>query len=86
MEHSTDGIVMLDLKIFTDCNYNIGTIQTSKACDSHAYLMPTSCHPAHICKNIPSGVMKRIKRNFGQSWWEVGWSKLYIIWRRSLIT
>ena len=46
----------------TDGKY-ISTIKTSKASDSHAYLMPTSCHPAHICKNIPKGVMKRIKRN-----------------------
>ena len=25
--------------------------------------MPTSCHPSHICKKIPRGVMKRVKRN-----------------------
>ena len=35
----------------------------SKSSDTHAYLMPTSCHPAHVCRNIPKGVMKRVKRN-----------------------
>ena len=30
---------------------------------THAYLMPSSCHPTHVCKNIPKGVMKRVKRN-----------------------
>ena len=35
----------------------------SKSSDTHAYLMPISCHPTHICRNIPKGVMKRVKRN-----------------------
>ena len=35
----------------------------SKSSDTHAYLLPTSCHPTHICKNIPGGVMKRVRRN-----------------------
>ena len=25
--------------------------------------MPTSCHPTHVCRNIPKVVTKRIKRN-----------------------
>ena len=39
----------------------------SKSSDSHSYLMPTAYHPmhnAHICKNIPKGVTKHIKRNY----------------------
>ena len=35
----------------------------SKPSHTHSYLMPTSCHPSHICKKIPRGVMKRVKRN-----------------------
>ena len=35
----------------------------SKSSDSHSYLLPSSCHPSHVCRNIPVGVMKRIKRN-----------------------
>ena len=34
----------------------------SKPCDPHAYLLPSSCHPYHICENIPVGVFKRLKR------------------------
>ena len=35
----------------------------SKSSDTHAYLMPTSCHPTHVCRDIPKGVIKRVKRN-----------------------
>ena len=26
-------------------------------------MLPTSCHPSHICKNIPQSVITRVKRN-----------------------
>ena len=33
----------------------------SKPCDPHAYLLPTSYHPIHICKSIPFTVLRRVK-------------------------
>ena len=35
----------------------------SKSTDTHQYLHPTSCHPAHIAKNLPTSVVHRIRRN-----------------------
>ena len=61
-EYSTSSIVFLDLR-FTISGNQIISGMYSKPSDTHAYLMPTSCHPSHICKNIPRGVMKRVKRN-----------------------
>lgn len=63
LEHSTNGTVFLDFFVSTGAQNCIKTQIYSKPCDSHAYLLPTSCHPTHICKNIPSGVMKRVCRN-----------------------
>ncbi len=63
LEQSTESVVFLDLRVSTDENNLIKTFIYSKPCDSHAYMLPSSCHPAHICKNIPKGVMKRVKRN-----------------------
>ena len=62
MEYSTTSIVFLDLRICTSGNL-LSTEMYSKSSDTHAYLMPTSCHPTHVCRNIPKGVMKRVKRN-----------------------
>lgn len=62
LEHSVESTVFLDLRVST-AGKCIETSMYSKSSDSHAYLMPTSCHPTHICKNIPKGVMKRVKRN-----------------------
>ena len=55
------GVEFLDLYLFT----RDGAIESrvySKPCDPHAYLLPSSCHPYHICNNIPIGVFKRLKR------------------------
>ena len=60
---SSEGVVSLDLKINTGINNHIETDIYCKACDPHAYLLPTSCHPTHICKNIPKSVLTRVKRN-----------------------
>ena len=61
-EYNTSSIVFLDLSL-TISGTQVITGMYSKPSDTHAYLMPTSCHPSHICKNIPRGVMKRVKRN-----------------------
>lgn len=63
LEYSTEGTIFLDLFVSTGTDNCLKTKIYSKPCDSHAYLLPTSCHPAHICKNIPIGVMKRLRRN-----------------------
>ena len=55
------GIEFLELFIYTH-NDNIETKTHSKVSDPHAYLLPSSCHPYHICENIPVGVFKRLKR------------------------
>ena len=34
----------------------------SKPTDSHQYLLPTSCHPRHCCKNILYSLALRIRR------------------------
>ena len=62
-EPSLEGVEYLDLFIYTGINNQISTKVYSKPCDPHAYLLPTSCHPLHMCKNIPNGVITRIKRN-----------------------
>ena len=61
-DYSTSSIVFLDLRLTISGNQVISGMY-SKPSDTHSYLMPTSCHPSHICKNIPHGVMKRVKRN-----------------------
>ena len=46
--------------------YDVGgfihTKMHSKPSDTHAYLMPSSCHPLHICESIPSSVARRVKK------------------------
>ena len=62
MEFSRESVVFLDLRL-TIKGTRVESSMYSKPSDSHAYLLPTSCHPAHICKNIPQGVLKRVRRN-----------------------
>ena len=62
LESSPDGVAFLDLKLSTK-GCTVVTAMHSKSSDTHAYLLPTSCHPTHICRNIPRGVMKRVRRN-----------------------
>ena len=61
MKFSTEGVEFLDIFIYTK-NHRIETKIYSKECDPHSYLLPTSCHPAHICKNIPKSVLTRVKK------------------------
>jgi len=44
----TDGKLIVDLY--------------TKPSDKHRYLMPSSCHPKHCCKNIPYSLALRIRR------------------------
>lgn len=62
-EPSTIGVEYLDLFIYSNSANIIHTMIYSKACDPHAYLLPTSCHPLHCCQNIPKSVLMRVKRN-----------------------
>ena len=63
IEHSREKIVFLDSVVYSkEDSFVVQTGLSSKLSDTHAYLLPTSCHPAHICKNIPRGVMKRVRR------------------------
>ena len=34
----------------------------TKPTDTHQYLLPTSCHPQHSCKNIPYSLALRLRR------------------------
>ena len=61
MQYSNVGIEFLDLYIHKS-NGQLKTDIYSKKCDPHAYLLPTSCHPIHTCKNIPFSVVSRVKR------------------------
>lgn len=53
---------------FLDCNIWINEknkLETDlfvKATDCITFLMPSSCHPGHICKNIPYSLAYRLKR------------------------
>ena len=57
---SKESIEYLDVTVRLVDN-NITTAMYSKPSDTHAYLLPTSNHPTHICKNIPNSVMKRVR-------------------------
>ena len=59
---SEESIEYLDV-VVSVTGQKITTAMYSKPSDTHAYLLPTSNHPTHICKNIPNGVMKRVTRN-----------------------
>ena len=43
-------------------NSCIHTTLYSKPSDTHVYLNPNSCHPKHVCTNIPTGVGKRLRK------------------------
>ena len=59
VEHSSDGIAFLDTFIYSR-NGKIHTRIYSKECDNHHFLIPTSCHPIHIFRNIPFNIAQRI--------------------------
>ena len=59
--YSKESVEYLDCKIYKS-NNKLQTTLYSKPSDTHAYLVPTSCHPTHIVRNIPYGVAIRCKR------------------------
>lgn len=58
-EPSLDGIEFLDTFVYTK-NANILTKPYCKPCDSHSYLVPTSCNPTHQVSNIPYSLAYRL--------------------------
>ena len=61
MSYSTDGTAYLDILTYVK-DSKICTTLYIKPSDTHAYLKPTSCHPKHVCKNIPHGEAQRIRK------------------------
>lgn len=61
LNYSTETIEYLNCKIY-ECDNKLMTTLYSKPSDTHSYLVPTSCHPTHIVKNIPHGVAITCKR------------------------
>ena len=59
--YSKESVEYLDCKVYKN-NNKLQTTLYSKPSDTHAYLVPTSCHPTHIVRNIPYGVAIRCKR------------------------
>ena len=59
--YSTEKINYLDCEVYKNKD-RICTSMYSKPSDNFAYMVPTSCHPTHIAKNIPYGVATRCKR------------------------
>ena len=60
-EVSNDKHVFLDTQSRLDEN-RISTDLYTKPMDTHQYLLPTSCHPKHCCKNIPYSLALRLRR------------------------
>ena len=60
-ESSTDSINFLDTAVSIENNI-IHTDIYSKPTDKHQYLLPSSCHPRHITRNIPYSLAIRVKR------------------------
>ena len=59
VEHSYEGIAFLDTFIYSK-NNKIHNKIFSKECDDHKFLIPTTCHPTHILRNIPYNTALRI--------------------------
>ena len=60
-EVSNDKHVFLDTKSRLDEDRKCTDLYT-KPTDTHQYLLPTSCHPKHCCKNIPYSLALRLRR------------------------
>ena len=57
---STEGTEFLNMFVYTDEEGLIQRKPWSKPCDTHAYVIPTSCHPTHQLQNIPYSIAHRI--------------------------
>ena len=62
-DFSTRSVEFLDLVISVDEDGFIQTDLHIKPNAKNSYLLPTSNHPSHICRNIPYSLAFRIKRN-----------------------
>ena len=60
-EISNDEHIFLDTISHIE-NDKLITDLYSKPTDTHQYLLPTSCHPKHCCKNIPYSLALRVRR------------------------
>ena len=60
-QYSKDGVEYLDTFVFSKDN-KFCTKVHCKPSDTHAYLMPVSCHPLHTIRNIPSGIALRVRK------------------------
>ena len=58
---SNTSIEYLDTYIYL-VGHTLHTKVHSKPCDSHSYLIPSSCHATHIIENIPKGIAHRLYR------------------------
>ena len=56
-----EGSVYLNTRAYIK-NSKIQTTLYTKPSDTCAYTVPSSCHPKHVCMNIPNGVAMTIKR------------------------
>ena len=63
--YETKSVNYLDMKIFIDDQGYIRTDLYKKENKKNNYLLPSSCHPNHITKNIPFSLGYRALR----IWW-----------------
>ena len=57
----TKSVEFLDMKVWIE-NGKLMTDLYRKPTDKIQYLLPTSCHPSHVTKNIPYSLALRLKR------------------------
>ena len=58
---SLEGTEFLDTYTYLK-GHELHTKVYSKPCDTHSFLVPTSCHATHVVENIPKGVAHRLYR------------------------
>ena len=58
---SPEKVNFLDTTVYL-VDYSLETEIYTKPTDTHQYLLPSSCHPRHIIKNIPRSLALRIRR------------------------
>ena len=61
-DFTTRTINFLDVRIWIDEHGYIQTSLFEKPCRVVAYLLPSSCHPGFICRNIPYSLAYRLVR------------------------
>ena len=56
---AVEGVEFLDTFVYSAAG-ELHTRVYSKESTTHTYLLPTSCHALHICRNIPNGIAQRV--------------------------